>query len=161
MLASLIAHFVCVHSSIIVGIFAIRFDSFDSSFRIDFRSLHLFHFQYTHTHTHTYSRSFSNFAHFFVCIVSALFIFSSLLLCAFCAHSKNFYFNEYTIMGFLAGIIILFAIKQRHHHPIIRFDSFFLRSFIRSDIFFSRSLHFFCSFGVPSFFTDTFDLRND
>lgn len=141
----------------------LRFDSFDSSFRIDFRSLHLFHFQYTHTHTHTrtYSRSFSNSSNFFVCIVSALFIFSSLLLCAFCAHSKNFYFNEYTIMGFLAGIIILFAIKQRHHHPIIRFDSFFLRSFIRSDIFFSRSLHFFCSFGVPSFFTDTFDLRND
>lgn len=159
---------VCVHSSIIIGIFAIRFDSFDSSFHIDFRSLHLFHFQLSHTHKHNLwlTQTFANECSFnlSVCVLRSRFSFFYLDVCMyFCAFRISTSMNT-LLWDILGGIIILFAAIKQRALPISRYDSFFLR-FSHFPFFYSTLcvwvFLFFLFFGAPSFFTDTFDLQND
>lgn len=155
----------CSYCSICVNAL---FHWFDSSFHIDFRTVHLFYFQFTQT----FSLSFSLFILSFTIVV----IFSVYGLYVWYTHTPTtefllrwIYYTIWFLTRAHAHTVsfyhLVFAIKQRHKNQLISIHfSYMLFSFhlfrfcADANFVIAIRISLLC---MPSFFTDTFDLQND
>lgn len=144
---SFLSHSVCAK------VLSLVFFQFDSSLRIDFRSIHLFHFQ------HIFAL-FTLHYFFFVFLWFTLRLFFSFFSSFLSLRIPNFYLNEYTIMEFLVALSFCSLLNNATNQSFHSFLFLFLLSLRNS------AYHFFLSFSSLTlvrhhFSTDTFDLWND